>query len=110
MPKDPKLSGFKIGDVQQRKVRASKKATAEAPAPESSSVGFPAIESRLEGGTVESVAEELRNSYEALEALAAEGDGKQKAAAKKAMVAYERTADLFEYLFATKDSIAQKSQ
>lgn len=105
MSKDRELGTFRIGDVRRPEVRSSKKAEA-APAQEaSSSLGFPALEERLETGTVESVAGELQGSYSQLEAMAEKGDMRSKAAAKKAMAAYERTADLFEYLFETKAAL-----
>ena len=104
------LSSFKIGDLKRPEVKSFKRGSASKstdPEPEAASVGFPAVESRLESGTAESLAEELRPSYEKLEELATGGDMKQRAAAKKALIAYERTADLFEYLYATKDSIGK---
>ncbi len=111
MPKDPSISSFKIGDMRRPAVRQSGKPGGAArgkaaPPPEDNSVGFPAVESRLEGGSIESVAAELQNSYETLEEMSTKGDMRSKAAAKKAMSAYERTADLFEYLFATKEALA----
>lgn len=108
MSKDPKLGGFKIGDVQRREVKSYQKTVDPDPSTEDveDSVGFPAVEGRLEAGSADDVADELRGSYEKLEELSRTGDMKSKAAAKKAMAAYERTADLFEYLFATKDSLA----
>lgn len=100
------FSSFKIGDMRRPSVRTSNKSSdSSEPAPESASVGFPAVEARLEGGTVDSVAEELRGSYEKLEEMTASGDMRGKAGAKKAMGAYERAADLFEYLFQTKDAL-----
>lgn len=109
MPRDPKLGGFKVGDLKKPTIRSGgpiKKGAAEEPPP-SASVGFPAIEKRLESSTVDAVADELRPSYEKLEAMASGGDAKAKAAAKKAMAAYERTADLFEYLFSTKAALGK---
>jgi hypothetical protein len=100
---EDKLETFKIADKKRPEVRSFKATAGAAPAPPPSpSVGFPAIEARLEKATIESVANELRTSYEQLEKLATSGNMKTKAAAKKAMGAYERAADLFEYLFATK--------
>lgn len=105
MAKD-ELSSFKIGDMRRPSVRTSNKGPSGAAAAEpEASVGFPAVEARLERGTVDSVAEELRASYERLEALSTAGDMRSKAAAKKAMGAYERAADLFEYLFETKAAL-----
>ncbi|MEQ8278293.1 MAG: hypothetical protein RMA76_37965 [Deltaproteobacteria bacterium] len=110
MTNEDDLGSFKIGDMRRPEVRNFKKAKPEAePEPEEASVGFPAIEQRLEGGSIEDLAEELRSSYEQLEELAASGDMKAKAAAKRAMGAYERTADLFEYLFETKSAMQSPS-
>jgi len=105
MAKD-ELSTFKIGDMRRPSVRATSKPGAKGAEPEAEpSVGFPAVEARLESGNVDSVAEELRGTYEQLEQMSASGDMRSKAAAKKAMGAYERAADLFEYLFQTKDAL-----
>jgi hypothetical protein len=100
------LGTFRIADVKRPEVRSFKKAKEEA-AP-AVSVGFPAVEARLEKGTIEQLAEELRPSYELLEELATGGDIKVRGAAKKAMAAYERTADLFEYLYETKSALSGK--
>ncbi|MCA9553595.1 MAG: hypothetical protein KC933_26385 [Myxococcales bacterium] len=105
MAKDD-LSTFRISDMRRASVRAStKQGKAAAPAAEEPSVGFPAVEARLETSSADGVAEELRASYEQLEAMSEGRDVKTKAAAKKAMGAYERAADLFEYLFQTKDAL-----
>ncbi len=108
MTKDKdELSSFRIGDLRRPEVKNYNKQAPAAPEEEEpqESVGFPAVEQRLENGTIDDLAEELRPSYEALEEMALEGDMKQKAAAKRAMAAYERTADLFEYLFETKSAM-----
>ena len=103
---DDKLSTFRIGDVRRPQIRGGRALQADADAAASPvSAGFPAVEQRLEKSTVEAVADELRASYEKLEALSVGKDVKLRGPAKKAMAAYERTADLFEYLFATKASI-----
>lgn len=109
---DEKPKSFRIADVKRPVVRAAvKPAQKEAAAPEPSpSAGFPAIESRLENSSIDAVADELRGSYEKLEAIANGNDRKLKPQAKKAMAAYERTADLFEYLFATKDAISKQGR
>ncbi len=108
MPKQPdSLSSFKISDMRRPEVRSLKKSAQEdPPAEESVSVGFPAVEQRLEGGTIDDLADELRGSYEKLEEMLETADIKKKAAAKKALAAYERTADLFEYLFQTKSALS----
>lgn len=107
MAKD-ELGSFKIGDMRRPSLRTSSKGGQRAAEPEPApSVGFPAVEARLESSTVDGVAEELRASYEQLEAMSTTGDMRKKAGAKKAMGAYERAADLFEYLFQTKDALSQ---
>ena len=107
MAKDD-LSTFRISDMRRASVRASTKPGKPEPEAQEPSVGFPAVEARLESSSADGVAEELRGSYEQLEALTAGKDIKTKAAAKKAMGAYERAADLFEYLFQTKDALQGK--
>ena len=107
--KKDELSSFRIADVKRPEVRSFQKQSGGSggEAPVSTSVGFPAIEQRLEQGSIDDLADELRPSYEKLEALIDGGDLKAKAAAKKAMAAYERTADLFEYLFETKSALTK---
>lgn len=106
MTKDKDLPSFKIGDMRRPEVNNFRKAEPESDeAPVEESVGFPAVEQRLENGSIEALAEELRGSYEALEEIALSGGLKEKGAAKRAMAAYERTADLFEYLFETKSAM-----
>jgi hypothetical protein len=102
--KDDELGSFKIADKRRPEVRSSQRLKKKDEPEPTPSVGFPSIESRLEGGTIEDVANELRPSYEKLEELAA-NDPKQKGNAKKAMIAYERCADLMEYLFETKEAL-----
>jgi hypothetical protein len=105
MAKDEDLGAFKIADKRRPEVRSFQRPGAKKAEPEPTpSVGFPSIEQRLENGTIDDLAEELRPSYEQLEELATT-DPKQKANAKKAMVAYERCADLLEYLFQTKEAL-----
>ena len=108
MAKDDDLQSFRIGDRVRPHVRASRPPASEEPgalAEAEASVGFPHIERVLESRSVEDVAEMLRDSYTRLEALTGASDRRTKAAAKKAMAAYERVADLFEYLFETKAAL-----
>lgn len=102
------LASFKISDIKRPEVRSFTRPPADTDkgVTPSVSAGFPAIEARLESSTIEGIAEELRPTYERLEGLAAQGDLKSKAAAKKAMAAYERAADLFEYLYDTKTALS----
>ncbi|HJL42090.1 MAG TPA: hypothetical protein RMG48_12385 [Myxococcales bacterium LLY-WYZ-16_1] len=101
MTNDPKsLGSFRIADLRRPEVRSFTRGPTESPVDgDSESAGFPQIEARLESKTLEQVAEELRAVYAQLEQLAETGDFRQKGPARKAMAAYERTADLFEYLF-----------
>ena len=103
------MRSFRVGDVKRPTVRTTKPTdTAQPVAEPTESAGFPSVESRLEGSTVEQVADELAASYGKLEEMSQGPDMRKRGAAKKAMAAYERTADLFEYLFATKDSIGEQ--
>ena len=112
MSKDEELSSFKIGDLKRPTVRTTQaRSDSEGGGEEYvESVGFGTIEARLEGSSVDAVADELSESYGKLEEMAGSGPLKIKGGAKKAMAAYERTADLFEYLFATKDAISKPEQ
>lgn len=105
MSKD-ELSSFRIGDLRRPEVRGTTRAGAkpETPEPEPA-VGFPTVETWLELESVEEVADRLRPTYEALEALASAKDLKTRTSAGRAMAAYERCADLFEYLFQTKHAL-----
>jgi len=111
MSDDKDLKGFKISDLKTPQVRSFNKtvpaADKQARAAAEADSGFEHIEKLLESSTIEEVADKIRGTYEKLEEMAANGDMKSKASAQKAMIAYERTADLFEYLFATKESISQ---
>ncbi len=107
------LKSFKIADMRRSEIRSFSREASKSgrSAPEEQvSLGFPAIEHQLENGDLEAVAEILRPSYEKLEALEQSGGLKEKANAKKALAAYERTADLFEYLFDTKNSLVEDAQ
>lgn len=102
MTNDPKGESFRIGDLRRPEVRGRQR-QAEPSAAEPTSVGFPAIEHWLERGSIEEVVAAMRPRYEVLETMSTGGTIQQRGSAKKAMGAYERAADLFEYLFATKE-------
>lgn len=107
-----KDGSFRIADLQRPVVKRSGppgRRGAKAEAPPVSSTGFPFIEQLIEGSDVEAVVAGMRPRYEALEAMASGGPVKQRGLAKKAMGAYERAADLFEYLFETKDALSRGS-
>ncbi len=96
------MKSFKIGDQQKPGVQKPGSKKAEAPAQAGGSAGFPRIEAIVESGTPDLSGLEARTT--ALAELAAKpgASNKDKAAAKKAIVAYERAKDLVEYLLDTK--------
>jgi hypothetical protein len=100
-----RLETFRISDMRRPEVRSFTKPQEDAAQAGAASVGFPLVESRLESQTLEEVVDELRPSYGKLEAILDSGNAKEKAAAKKAMAAYESAGDLFEFLFATKAAL-----
>lgn len=103
MAERPKGESFRIADVRRPEVRGGRPPS-KTPPP-ARSMGFPAIEAWLEEGAIEEVIEAIRPRYEALEQMAGAGTPREKAGAKKAMIAYERAADLLEYLFDTKERL-----
>ena len=109
MAKDDELQSFRISDVRRPHVRGGRPPEERASIEQETSVGFSNIENLLETGSVEEVADTLRGSYGRLEALATSSDLRTRAAAQKAMVAYERVADLFEYLFETKAALGSEN-
>lgn len=109
MTKNEDLDSFRISDVRRPQVRGGTRAKEAEPVEEEATVGFPQIEAVLEAKSIQDVAEALRVSYGQLETLASSPDLRKKTAAKKAMAAYERVADLLEYLFETKASLQEGS-
>ena len=95
------LKSFKIQNkVGQRVDRpASRKGAAAEPA----SVGFPRIEAIVEAESADLSG--LAARHQALCDLAKTGTAKDKAAASKAAVAYERAQDLLEHLLQTKAAL-----
>jgi len=93
------MKNFKISDQLPRGAERRAKPKTETQQPQSSA-GFPHLEALLEQ-------EELDLSgfgqrIDALESLSENGGNKEKAAVKKARVAYERTIDVIEFLLETK--------
>ncbi len=107
--KDEDLETFRIADKRRPEVRSFQRTVAQTEPEPSPSVGFPTIERHLEEGSIDDLAETLRPAYERLEGLVGGNDPKVKGAAKKAMIAYERCADLMEYLFATKEALKART-
>ncbi|MBI5508847.1 MAG: hypothetical protein HY903_08850 [Deltaproteobacteria bacterium] len=102
-----KLESFKIADTQRPGVQKPKKGGDKpTTTQESQSVGFTRIEKILEANDAASVSENLSKLIASLEDLEKKSStNKDKAAAKKAIVAVERAADLLDYLFQTKASM-----
>ena len=101
---DKKLESFKIGDTQKPGVAKAKKGSEkQGDAPQSQSVGFARIEKILETDDAATMGENLSKLIHSLDEFEKKAStNKDKAAAKKAVVAVERTADLLDYLFQTK--------
>ena len=105
---DKKLEAFKIGDTQRAGVSKATKATEpdNQSQSETHSLGFRRIETILESDDVAAVGDSLNGLLQKLEVFQGSAtDNKDKAAAKKAIIAVERTADLLDYLFQTKTSM-----
>jgi hypothetical protein len=97
------LKSFKISDATPRgQTRQPKSKGAEDPP--AASVGFPSIEAQVEqdGPALPG----LDERYDRLEALSKSGSNKEKAGAKKAMLAYERTHALLTHLLNTKAELS----
>lgn len=97
------LKSFKISDATPRGQTRRPKAKDDTP-PEAGSVGFPSIEAQVENDGP--ALPGLDERYDRLEALSKSGSPKEKAGAKKAMVAYERTHALLTHLLNTKQQLA----
>lgn len=94
------LKSFKISDKVKPQVeppRPGQSKEAEAPPP---SVGFPRIEAVVEADVPDLTG--LASRQAELEGLTGSGSNKDKAAAKKAALAYQRTRELITYLLETK--------
>ena len=101
---EKKLESFKIGDTQKAGVAKPKKGSEkQEDTPQSQSVGFARIEKILENDDAATMSENLSKLINSLDEFEKKATtNKDKAAAKKAIVAVERTADLLDYLFQTK--------
>jgi len=101
-----KLESFKIGDTQRPTVGKQAAAAGAVRQGEDQSLGFARIERILENDDATAVGESLNSLLRALEEFETQAKtNKDKAAAKKAMIAVERGADLLDYLFQTKLSM-----
>jgi hypothetical protein len=99
------LKSFKIGDQVKQPVerpRPGQKKEPEGPPP---SVGFPRIEAVVEQDQADLSGLESRQA--ALEEMAKTGgSNKEKAGAKKAAAAYQKTRELLSYLLETKEKLS----
>lgn len=108
------LGNFKISDAVKKPVgptsaaqaagaanAAKKKPLKEEPAP---SAGFPNIEKLIEADTLDRSGFQLRR--DALEQVSKTGDNKEKAGARKALLAYDQVDKLLDYLWDTKAALA----
>lgn len=107
-----KLESFKIGDTKKpgiaKPVKAATTEASNAAKSEAQSLGFRRIETILEQDAAVNISENLNKLLSSLEELAQKAKtNKDKAAAQKAIIAVERTADLLDYLFQTKSAMQQ---
>ena len=103
-----KMESFKIGDTQKVGVAAPvKKGSAKPSAePQAYSLGFNRIENLLEKEDPVAVGASLNTLLVKLEEFHTKSStNKDKAAAKKAIIAVERAVDLIDYLFQTKAAL-----
>lgn len=112
---DKKLESFKIGDKQKPQVKtagpAGKAKVVDETRPEAQTFGFARIETILDKEPPSEVSRSLGARREALKALEeAAKTPKDKAAAKKGMLAVDRTSDLLDYLFRTKAAMLESEQ
>ncbi len=105
MAKD-KFETFKASDVQKKQPRPKARAgAAKDSKKEAVSAGFPSIEGLLDKETLDLQGLEQRMAE--LNSLAEGGSAQQKGAARKALIAYEKTQDLLEYLWETKTALSE---
>ena len=97
------LKSFKISDATPRgQTRQAKAKAGEEQA--AASVGFPSIEAQVEADGPAMAG--LDERYDRLEELSKSGSAREKAGAKKAMMAYERTHALLTHLLNTKAQLS----
>ena len=95
------LKNFQISDAVGRGVQApGKKSQDEGPPP---SVGFPNVEAEVEGDGPSLAG--MRERHATLVELSKTGGPKEKAAARKAALGYERSIALLDHLLATKQQM-----
>jgi hypothetical protein len=109
MADDKNLKSFKISETQKPKVKAPAKPKVEETSEvEDTSLGFARIEALLDKDTPDDVRRNLGALLTSLNEHEAEAKSqKAKAGVKRAKVAVERTQELLDYLFQTKESMQQ---
>ncbi|MEK7703490.1 MAG: hypothetical protein AAB426_00915 [Myxococcota bacterium] len=111
---DKKLESFRIGDTHHRPTVSAPRRPQEPSQEqqsEAASLGVRRIEKIIESEQSEDVAQALGGILRRLEAHHEQATTQRaKAAAKKAIAAVERSADLMDYLFRTKDSLQEASR
>ena len=109
---DKDLESFKIGDNHQAGITSPVSAKgAQQAGDEHPSIGFQRIEKILENETPDSIGAKLSHLITELESFETRAEtNKDKLAAKKAVGAIERVADLMSYLFETKSHLETNSE
>lgn len=95
------LKSFKIGDKVKKPIEPPRPGSKAEPAPPAASVGFPRIESVVEAEQADLSGLQARQAELLAMAEGAKAN-KDKAAAKKAALAYQRAQELIAYLLETK--------
>ena len=98
------LKSFKIADKVKTAVEPPRPGARAEPEPQPASVGFPRIEAVVELAQADLSGMAARQAE--LEGMSAAGSNKDKAAAKKAALAYQRARELIDYLLETKAKMA----
>jgi hypothetical protein len=112
MMTEKKIGSFKIGETQRAVVKSSKKdeAAMRQAQSEAMSVGFRRIETILEEEDLAQITQKLEKIRTELAAFEARSQtSKDKAAARKAQGAVERTLDLMEYLYQIKERMVAEA-
>lgn len=112
MPND-KLGPFKAGDLQKKTPPKPVKPKQGTPTEEAepTTLGFARIESIVESDDPEKIRAELHGIIKELKAFGATAKAaKDRQAAQKATVAVERTLDLLNYLFQTKEALIEAAK
>ncbi|MBI1944818.1 MAG: hypothetical protein HYS27_03935 [Deltaproteobacteria bacterium] len=95
------LKSFKVGDKVKKTVEPPRPGAKAEPAPQAASVGFPRIEAVVEQDQPDLTGLQARRAELSTLATGAKAN-KDKAAAKKAALAYQRAEELIAYLLETK--------